>query len=355
MGRATQVYVHDIAVAVPAHSYTQEFALSHMQRMHGGDGRIRRLLARIYRNSGIATRHSVTGDVDRYAEPTTGERNVRYESEARKLSYEAASRLLERHRLLQERITHLITASCTGFSAPGFDFYLIRDLPLPQGVHRCHLGYMGCFAAFPALRLARSICSAEPDARVLVVNVELCSLHLQYRDQADVMVANAIFADGASAALVSATRTDSRTTPLELSHFRTHTIPDSESAMGWTIGDTGFNMTLSAEVPSLVQRSMKRVLNDSLQDLGLTQDDIAVWAIHPGGRAILDSVADVLEIDRSELQVSYDVLRDYGNMSSATIMFVLDRILSGPSDGGIFAAAFGPGLTIESAYLEKTG
>ena len=355
MDRSTQVYLHDIALAVPEHSYSQELALSHMQQMHAADPMICRLLGRIYRNSGIETRYSVTGDVHGNREPTTRERNDRYAVEARTLSYKAASALLDRHPPLRKKVTHLITASCTGFSAPGFDFYLARDLPLPQGVHRYHLGYMGCYAAFPALRLARSICRAEPEARVLVVNLELCTLHLQYKDHADIMVANAIFADGASAAIVSADPADSGPTRLVLTHFRTHTVPNSESVMGWTIGDTGFDMTLSAKVPRLVQRSMKQVVNDVAGDLRIEPDDIVTWAIHPGGRAILDTAADALEVERSELRVSYDVLRDYGNMSSATIMFVLERVLAGGKDGGVFAAAFGPGLTIESAYLEKTG
>jgi len=366
MQQSTQVFLHDIELSVPDNRYRQSEALEIMDRLHPFQGATARKRRRIYENSGIEFRHSVLAEFkestpttglfsqadDLGAEPSTAARNDLYIAEARRLSRDAVEKLLTKHEGLAGRVTHLITVSCTGFSAPGFDFYLVKDLGLPANVDRFHLGFMGCFAAFPALKLAKSICIADPGATVLVVNVELCSLHLQFKEDTDIVVANALFSDGVSAAVVSARPLAGTDRRLRLGAFQSHTIPESEDEMAWTIGNTGFDMRLSAYVPRFIERDIASILNGLLAREGHSQDDIDIWAVHPGGRAILERVATALSVPVEKLRHSYDVLREFGNMSSATIMFVLKRILESTATGRIFATAFGPGLTVESGVLQ---
>jgi predicted naringenin-chalcone synthase len=341
-----------------------------MLERHADDRRTTRFLRRIYPATAIERRHTVVGDYfvppeqrvlypkdGSFApEPTTSSRNRIFAEESDRLSLEVSARLLDRMPSFDRgRITHLITVSCTGFAAPGFDFHLMRDLGLSPDTHRFHLGFMGCFAAFPAMKLAQSICRADPDARVLICIVELCSLHFQQKTDLDTLVANALFSDGVSAALVSACAEDSADTRLRLDRFLTRTIENSEGDMAWIIGETGFDMKLSAYVPQLIQENVASLVDDLLSRARKRRSEIDIWAFHPGGRAILDRASETLQIPKKELQVSYEVLRDYGNMSSATIMFVLERILRDSRYGTVFAAAFGPGLTVESGLLEKVG
>jgi len=242
-------------------------------------------------------------------------------------------------------VTHLIVASCTGFTAPGIDYHILRDAGLNESVERTVVGFMGCFAAVNALKLARHIVRSEPGATVLVVNLELCTLHLQEQWQLEKMLTFVLFADGASAALVSAAPYG-----LSLGAFRATVLPDSEHMITWQVGDTGFEMSLSGEVPSRI----RRFLHDHGRDLVSTDaaGEIAHWAVHAGGRSILDAVQHGLVLAPGALQHSRAVLRDFGNMSSATLMFVLDRILGEPPGKG-FAMAFGPGLTVESFAFHR--
>ncbi|MFW6337807.1 MAG: type III polyketide synthase [Alkalispirochaetaceae bacterium] len=367
MARSTNVYLHGIETAVPEHSYTQEFAHQFMRRLYEGKPKSQRLIDRIYPASAIGKRHTVIGDYgkdpseytfypkseDLKPEPTTKERNDLFIPEAQRLSLEAVRGLLHRFPGMQERISHLITVSCTGFSAPGFDFYLAKELPLSPAVHRFHLGFMGCYAAFPAMKLADSICRADPEAKVLVVNVELCSVHLQQKEDVDVIVANALFSDGVSAALVSSNSGDSRGARITFRHFATRTAPDSEDDMAWSIGQNGFDMKLSVYVPRIIERNIADLIDAAMSSSRLSREAVDIWAVHPGGRAILDKTAATLGLDHSAFAPSYEVLREYGNMSSATIMFVLKRILEDERQGSIFATAFGPGLTLEAAHMEK--
>jgi predicted naringenin-chalcone synthase len=212
---------------------------------------------------------------------------------------------------------------------------------------------MGCYAALPALKLAADICRSRPEARVLVVALELCSLHLQQKPDREIMVANALFADGAGAALVSAAREDSSGPVFSLERFTSRTLPHSEQDMAWRLGSLAFEMRLSAYVPKLIESNIAPILEDLLREAGLDRSQIALWAIHPGGRAILDRAAGTLRLAPEDLWASYRVLREYGNMSSATLLFVLELLLASQERGMTFAAAFGPGLTVESAILEK--
>jgi predicted naringenin-chalcone synthase len=280
--------------------------------------------------------------------PGTRERMGLYEPQALLLAKRAAADL----RLTAEdrdRVTHLIVASCTGFSAPGLDFQVMRALGLRSSVERTIVGFMGCFAAVIALRLARHIVRSEPDARVLVVNVELSSLHLQADDTIEKVLSFLLFGDGGSAALVSADPVG-----LRLGAFRGAVIERTEDLITWHIGDTGFDMHLSGRVPGRIRRwLMDDQAEDGIASLlgGRTADAIGWWAVHAGGRSILDAVQHGLGLAPASLRASRDVLRECGNMSSATLMFVLARILAMPcgaaSPDGI-AMAFGPGLSVES-------
>jgi predicted naringenin-chalcone synthase len=213
---------------------------------------------------------------------------------------------------------------------------------------------MGCFAAFPALRLAQSICQADPSANVLVVCAELCTLHLKYTTHMDDMIATSVFADGAAAALVSSYSGDAPA--LAIDALETTLTPDSEADMAWTIGDSGFDIVLSTYVPEVIRSNIQAVLEPLFARYGIYQNDIAHWAIHPGGRAILDKLEHALSLNEEQLAPSRQVLHDYGNMSSATILFVLAETLRrAQADARVMGLAFGPGLTVESGLFRVTG
>lgn len=365
------VFVHAVATAVPEHRLRQSEILAFMQAVQADTPEKAAFLTKIYQGSAIETRHSAIADYRRdwrefefyprdpalEPEPGTAARNALFVRESERLALQAAGRLFAQPlELGPADVTHLVTVSCTGFSAPGFDLDLQRRLPLPASLRRSHLGFMGCCAAFPALRLAWETCRADPAAKVLIVDVELCTLHFQKRWDHDSVVANALFADGAAAVLVSADPYDSPSPLFRLDGFATRTLPDSAGEMAWSIGDTGFDMKLSAYVPRLIQSHLPGIVDGLLAAAGHRRADLAAWAVHPGGRAILDRLADSLELPPGALAASYDVLRGYGNMSSATIFFVLDELSrrrrAGAAPAGLaFAAAFGPGLTVESALL----
>jgi predicted naringenin-chalcone synthase len=363
------VAIQQIATVVPEKFYTQEFGLNFLLKLLGTTERRRTFLTKIYQGSAIHKRHSVIADYDKepadyeffpknpalLPEPDTQARNELYIREANRLAVAAVRALLEKTPSLKKSdITHLITVSCTGFSAPGFDFQIMKALELPAGVHRFHLGFMGCYAAFPAMKLAKDICTAHPAAKVVVVNLELCSLHFQQKFDPDIVIANAIFGDGVSAALISATDSDAPGARIVLHDFFSRCLPKSEGDMAWAIGQHGFDMKLSAYVPKLVDENILPIMEGLFAQAGVARSDIRLWAIHPGGRAILDKLEVTLGLTREDLKIPYDILWEYGNMSSATIMFVLQRFLEDKACGKMFAVGFGPGLTIETGYLEKT-
>jgi predicted naringenin-chalcone synthase len=368
--KSPQVFLHQIATRVPEVHYTQRFALDFLLRLQGTTPRKRIFLEKVYANTGIEKRHTVIGDygrpVEKYEfypnnpdlkpEPETWYRNDRFIAEANRLVARTAQDLLTRlPDFDKRRITHLVTLSCTGFSVPGFDIHLVKILGLNRDVHRFHIGFMGCYAAFPAMKLARDICLAHEEATVLVVGVELCSLHFQQKFTPETVVANAIFADGAAAALISASPSVSDRPKLRLDRFATYLVDNSEEGMAWRIGKHGFDMRLSLYVPAIIEANIRGVVSRLLDGSGVSLEEIDLFAVHPGGRAILDKVRDALSLPDRALDSSYDVLREYGNMSSVTIFFVLEAMLSVPASGRIFAAAFGPGLTVESGILTKEG
>ena len=281
--------------------------------------------------------------------PGTAVRMARFEKTAPMLAADALDALgLEGER---DRITHLVVASCTGFVAPGIDQLIVKAAGLNPSVERTVVGFMGCYAAVNSLRLAHHFVRSDPAARVLVVNLELCTLHFQETGNIEQLLSMLLFGDGCSAALVTADETG-----LALNDFRATNIADSGDAITWRIGDQGFDMHLSGEVPGKIARALafERDRNDSDGLLrGTRPEDYEIWAVHAGGRTILDAVETGFGLGSESLHWSRGVLRDFGNMSSATLMFVLARIM-GQVGSSVdraskgFAVAFGPGLAAES-------
>jgi len=362
------IYIHDIATVVPEHSYTQKFGLDFLKKLLGDTEKKINFLTRIYEGSAIYKRHTVISDYGKdpndytfypknekmLPEPSTMQRNDLYIKESNRLSLKAVKKLFKiLPGNIKDRITHIITVSCTGFSAPGFDFHIVKKLKLSPTIDRFHIGFMGCYGAFPAMKLARDICLANSDARVLVVNVELCTVHFQQNFDPDVVVANAIFSDGISAVLISGHKDDSQGNKLILHSFFSKYIPNSEDDMAWKIGLYGFDMKLSYYVPKLIDKNILPIMKELFKKNGITKNEIDMWAIHPGGKAILEKLEKTLNLTKNNFKASYDVLWNYGNMSSATIMFVLKKLLDNDEYGKIFAVAFGPGLTVETGYMEK--
>lgn len=320
-----------------------------------------RLIPATFDAAAIDTRHTAIDELSwrsraehpRFFDHTTGlllspgtrVRNELYAEQAGRLYVDAARKACAG--IDTDRITHVVTVSCTGFFAPGPDFRIARDLGLRSGVQRFHLGFMGCYASIPALRLAKQLVDADPGAVVLVVSVELCTLHVRSSSDPDQIVAASIFADGAAAAVVAG-RPEGRG-GCSLDAFETVITPVGEADMAWTIGDEGFTMVLSSYVPKIIDTHIESALEPLLEGGAA---EIEHWAIHPGGRSILDRVESTLGLSESQLVPSRDTLREYGNMSSATVLFVLRHILGTAAPGErICAMAFGPGLTVESALL----
>jgi predicted naringenin-chalcone synthase len=364
-------YIHHITTRVPEVSYSQDFARDYLKNC-SGDPRTRRLIHAIYNRSGITKRHSVCGDFVEGAEatlfttnaegvmpsPTTAARNRVYAGASRGLAVGLARQILaEADGFAKSDITHIIFASCTGFANPGPDYHVILDLGLNPGVQRYTLGFMGCYAAFPALRMAAQFCEADPKAVVLVICLELCSLHMQINDKPDCILANSLFADGAAAAIVSARVPHEERPAYRMGNFASTLLPSGEADMAWEIGDEGFNIVLSSYVPDIIGANVNAILDRVLAAKGFDLADVEEWALHPGGRAILDKVETALSLPHEALACSRAVLRDYGNMSSATVLFVLKELMerADSAQATTLAMAFGPGLTVETAVMERIG
>ncbi|MGW9631831.1 type III polyketide synthase [Agromyces sp. NPDC055520] len=346
-----------------------------------GLGRLaQRIVATSFNVSGIETRYTVLDELSRDAHPDvpvffdiesgelllpgTKARNELYAEHATKLYVEAGRRAIEATPGIEASdVTHVITVSCTGFYAPGPDFMIARELGLDPGVERYHLGFMGCYASIPALRIATQLARADAAAVVLVVSVELCTLHLRTSNDPDTIVASSLFADGAGSGIVTARPLEPGERAFDLDRFATRITPVGEGDMAWKIGDHGFEMVLSNAIPAIIDDHITGALeplfaHDDALAAALASDGssraVEHWAIHPGGRSILDKVESRLGLTEAQLVPARETLRDYGNMSSATVLFVLRNILhsDAAADGDRVAAmAFGPGLTVESALM----
>jgi len=345
-------YLNAIGTAVPPHDVHDAFIAWANERV---EARARPLFARMAARAGIAHRWSVLPGVDGasavgpggfYADaaPGTAARMSVYADEAPALALAAIAALADQVALTG--ITHLVVASCTGFVAPGIDQIIAARLNLPPGVERLLIGFMGCYAAIVALRSARHIVRSDPTARVLVVTVELSSLHLQEESAVEPLLAMLQFGDGAAAALVSA---DAR--GLALGRPFAANLHDSADLIRWTITDTGFAMHLDGAVPARIGTALGDPAFVATVTGGLAPSSL-FWAVHAGGRSILDAVQGALALPADALAPSRGVLADNGNMSSATLMFVLARLLAErPAAPAGVAIAFGPGLAAEGLAL----
>jgi predicted naringenin-chalcone synthase len=357
------VSIHHIETVLPAYEYRQEELAATMERWLP-DPAGKRIARQLFRRSGIETRYSVLPDFAEPAapvlfkpgvEPSTQERNRVFIRAADELVVTAARRALANAgNFAASEITHVVTASCTGFYNPGPDYRIVTQLGLSPATERYHVGFMGCYAAFPALRMAQQFCQAQPDAVVLVVCLELCTLHLHLNSDPDTLLANALFADGVAAAIVSARPPSARRPVLAIKDFYSALASDGEGDMAWEIGDKGFNITLSSYVPDIIAGNIDGIVEDLFARSDWEPGDVDRWAVHPGGKAILDKTETALALQPEQLAAARATLRDYGNMSSATVLFVLQRLLlgAGPDAERICAMAFGPGLTIETGLLE---
>ena len=327
-------YINGIGTAVPDHDIHLPFIA--LARTLLADEKTRTVFDRMAERAGIVHRYSClragnleAGEIDstgfyrRGDFPGTATRMALYESEALPLAQRAVAALELGADLA--RVTHLVVASCTGFSAPGLDLQLAQRLGLRADVERTLIGFMGCSAALPALRAAHHAVRSDPAARVLVINLELCTLHLQETSDLEQVLSFLLFGDGASAALVTADAVG-----IALDDFRAQVIPDSADLITWQIGDQGFRMYLSGRVPGRIAQALRSEQhNDDPSGLlrGAQPADFDLWAVHAGGRTVLDAVELGLALPPSALRTSREVLHDYGNMSSATVMFVLQRML----------------------------
>jgi predicted naringenin-chalcone synthase len=276
----------------------------------------------------------------------------RYEADAAGLACRAASAALHQAGVPPDAVTHLVSVSCSGFSAPGFDIELITRLPLPPGTSRTHVGFMGCHGAMNALRVAKAFAEADRRACVLVCALELCSLHHQYGwEDPETIVANALFADGAAAAVCRQADTSPGDAPWNLVDQASIVIDQTRDLMSWRIGDHGFAMTLSPRVPDVIRRHLRPWLAAWLRQHGLAVEDIGSWAVHPGGPRILQACAESLPLAPPQLAVSRDVLAAFGNMSSPTVLFILERLQAQQASRPCVMLGFGPGLAIEAALL----
>ena len=352
-----------IGTAVPEYKHEQEKIFEFLSRVYAINEVEKRKLKFLYKHSGIKTRYSVLSDYSfpasewKFFAPTENlepfpsiEKRMRsFHEHAAPLSLKAIANCLTDHK--NKRITHLITVSCTGMSAPGLDLELIELLNLPATTWRTSINFMGCYAAIHALKLADVICKTNEEANVLIVCVELCTLHFQKKYTADSISSGILFSDGAAAVLVSG---NNGAEGLNIDHFYSSVSFKNKQEMVWELSSSGFLLTLSGYIPELIEEDFNNIVEESLKGTSLSKNDITHWCIHPGGKKILEAVHNSLQFVNGQLQPCYDVLQDYGNMSSPTILFVLQRIrdsLDKNKRNNIFGAAFGPGLTMETFVL----
>lgn len=359
-------FITAIGTAVPDNRFSQPAIAEFMIKAMGLDRQGSRKLKTIFKSSGITHRHSVLGDYGRtenftfYPEsfdpfPSTRSRLGVYREEALRLSLKAIRNCLAGYPEFDfSQITHLIVVSCTGMYAPGLDIDLVKTLPLRENVNRLCINFMGCYAAFNAIKTAHAFCASQQHARVLIVCTETCSLHFQKEPTEDNLLANALFADGSAAVLVES-RPKKGWSLMPVS-FHNALAYNGVDHMAWSIGNLGFEMKLSSYVPDIIKNGIKILTEQLLSQLQkINLADIKYFAIHPGGKRILEVIEDQLGISKDQNSFAYSVLKDYGNMSSPTVLFVLEKIyrhLQPPDENSyILSFAFGPGLTLESMLL----
>ncbi|TFV95505.1 type III polyketide synthase [Algoriphagus kandeliae] len=356
-------FLNQIGLANPGTPIYQQEIARFMRKAHGLDEYEGRKLDFLYRKSGIDTRYSVLRDFDKeqiedYSFfpktddlepfPGTKERMEVFAKEAPDLAERAVRECLAKGPISPSELTHLILVSCTGMLAPGVELTLMNKLGINPQVERYCIHFMGCYAAFSGIKLADKILRAEPKAQVLLVSVELCTLHFQKVYNEDNLLANSLFGDGAAAALLS-----NRSEGFAIQDYTSHLISEGAPDMAWSIGDFGFEMALSKYVPQLLQDGIGKFKDAFESKFKLSQ--ISNFAIHPGGKQILQKVQEAFGFSEDCNRQAMEVLRNFGNMSSATILFVLQAMMKDDSiSGEILAMGFGPGLTLETLMLQKT-
>jgi alpha-pyrone synthase len=361
-------FITAIGTANPVHCFEQMKIVEFMAEGAGMNVEERKKLSVLYKASGIKKRYSVLPDFgtskenytffkkkDGISLPGIKPRMELYQNEALKIALEAIRDCFLQHSSVNPlQITHLITVSCTGMYAPGLDIEIISSLNLSENIRRTCVNFMGCYAAFNALKIADSICRADENAKVLIVCVELCTIHYQNKKDRDTLLSNALFSDGAAAVIIESK--SEQKSALQIDSFHCDLNTGGSKEMAWYITDNGFEMTLSSYVPELIRNGIGKLTGNLLGKFGLNAADIDCFAIHPGGKRILEVIEQELMIPRNKNSYSHKILSEYGNMSSATILFVLRDVLNNfrntMQHGKVLSFAFGPGLTLESMLLE---
>lgn len=334
-------YILDISSKVPQHRFSQD-EFGYFYKNLTKDPVIQRQAQFIGKRSKINTRYSVLDNLEDLVSADTESRLQLYKENAPKLALDCISEL-SLWSEYRNKITDIITVSCTGMYAPGLEFDLINALELPIDIKRSNIHFMGCYAGITALRLASDICKS-PNRNVLIISVELCTLHFQKSFIPDYLYSNYLFADGAAAVLMSSEKKNAK---LKVADSVSRYAKGTEDQMSWNISNEGFLMGLSQDIPKHIKSILSTKLYPNEQNGNIS------WAVHPGGVQIVKAAAEVLELSYQDLKHSYEVLREYGNMSSPTILFILERFLKEEDhQDKISACAFGPGLTLESVLLE---
>ncbi|MGN7782959.1 type III polyketide synthase [Niabella sp. 22666] len=358
--------ITSIATAVPVYQQSQMQIYDAVRAVHAGTEEEARVLRFMYKSSGIETRYAAVPDFNlengrnEILHVTGADINTSgledrlkiYDKAALDLSIDVIRKCLHED-MNSSDITHLITVSCTGMQAPGLDLSIVKELKLCPNIYRTSVNFMGCYAAIHGLKHAHYIAEKEPDAKVLVVCVELCTLHFQKDRSIDNITSTIIFGDGAAAVLVE--NSGSKRAGWELKKFYSEINFEGIDDMAWKISKDGFLMTLTNKVPEILEKKCKDIMDHALQYYGITSEAVDSWCVHPGGKKILEAVERGSSVTREQLQESYAVLKEYGNMSSPTVLFVLEKILRRAEQNGsvknIVGMAFGPGLTLETFHL----
>lgn len=361
-------FLTSIGVAVPQNRFEQAQIGKFMTRAMRLEYEDSRKLQAVFRSSGIAYRHSVLTDYGKEDNftfypntkdfepfPSTEDRLNEYQKFAADLSVTAINNCVSAvSGFTFSAVTHLITVSCTGMYAPGLDIDLVGRLGLRQDVQRLNINFMGCYAAFNAIKAGHAFCAAEPESNVLIVCVELCSIHFQKQSTEDNMLANALFGDGAAAVLMQAS--PAKGYNLMPESFHNALAPTKDVQMAWKVGNLGFEMKLTSYVPEIIQRGIKKLTEEMLHKIQKDFREIKHFAIHPGGKKILEVIEQELGLSKTDNQHAYSVLNKYGNMSSPTVLFVLYNLLKEitPRNNheSVLSFAFGPGLTLESILFK---
>jgi predicted naringenin-chalcone synthase len=352
-----------IGTALPQFCHPQQEILQFMQKAYRLNDNDARKLAYLYKQSEIQNRYSVLPDFVRpesdwqFIEPGQSERCLSsrmeiYQSSACALSVAAIKDCIK-DIINPEEITHLITVSCTGMSAPGLDLQITEDLQLSNKVFRTSVNFMGCYAAIHALKIGKMICDTTSNANVIIVCTEVCTIHFQKTFTIDNASSSLLFGDGSAALLLSSSLSSAKA--LTVKSFYAEVSYKGKDDMSWQISNTGFLMKLSAYIPQLIQEDIASLVQNALDEGGIKQSEITHWCIHPGGRKILEVIQSKLSLSNEDLSCSKSVLSKYGNMSSPTILFVLKEIMDGIHEApcNVFGVAFGPGLTMETFIASK--